>query len=96
MAGAQVVIDLANSPSFEDEPVLEFFENLSAANLLPAEAAAGVRHHAALSIVGTDQAPDNGRGSRGLQATARIDTKEVRSQKSDRLQSPVSDNRNSR
>jgi uncharacterized protein YbjT (DUF2867 family) len=95
LAGAQVVIDLANSPSFEDEPVLEFFET-SGRNLLPAEAAAGVRHHVALSIVGTDQAPDNGRGSRGLQATAQIDTKEVRSQKSDGLQSPVSDNRNSR
>ncbi|ACL62374.1 SDR family oxidoreductase [Methylobacterium nodulans] len=59
MAGAQVVIDLANSPSFEDKAVLEFFET-SSRNLLAAEAAAGVRHHVALSIVGTDRMPDNG------------------------------------
>ena len=59
MAGAQVVIDLANSPSFEDKVVLEFFET-SGRNLLAAEAAAGVRHHIALSIVGTDRTPDNG------------------------------------
>jgi len=59
VAGAQVVIDLANSPSFEDEAVLEFFET-SGRNLLPAETAAGVRHHVALSIVGTDRMPDNG------------------------------------
>jgi uncharacterized protein YbjT (DUF2867 family) len=59
MAGTQVVIDLANSPSFEDRAVLEFFET-SGRNLLAAEAAAGVRHHVALSIVGTDRAPDNG------------------------------------
>src|SRR4029453_3273613 len=59
MAGAQVVIDLTNSPSFEDGAVLEFFET-SGRNLLPAEAAAGVRHHVALSIVGTDRSPDNG------------------------------------
>ncbi|HJZ16597.1 MAG TPA: cupin domain-containing protein, partial [Stellaceae bacterium] len=59
VAGAQVVIDLANSPSFEDKAVLEFFET-SGRNLLAAEAASGVRHHVALSIVGTDRAPDNG------------------------------------
>ncbi len=58
MAGAQVVIDLTNSPSFEDRAVLEFFE-ASGRNLFPAEAAAGVRHHVALSIVGIDQT-DNG------------------------------------
>jgi uncharacterized protein YbjT (DUF2867 family) len=58
MAGAQVVIDLANSPSFEDKAVLEFFET-SGRNLFAAEAAAGVRHHVALSIVGTDRS-DNG------------------------------------
>ena len=58
VAGAQVVIDLANSPSFEDKAVLEFFET-SGRNLLPAEAAAGVRHHVALSIVGIDRS-DNG------------------------------------
>src|SRR6516165_7352672 len=56
VAGAQVVIDLANSPSFEDKAVLEFFE-ASGRNLLPAEAAAGVQHHVALSIVGTDRMP---------------------------------------
>ena len=54
MAGAQVAIDLANSPSFEDKAVLEFFET-SGRNLLAAEAAAGVRHHVALSIVGIDR-----------------------------------------
>jgi len=59
MAGTQVVIDLANSPSFEDKAVLEFFET-SGRNLLAAEAAAGVRHHIALSVVGTDRTSDNG------------------------------------
>ena len=59
MAGTQVVIDLANSPSFEDKAVLEFFQT-SGRNLLAAEAAAGVRHHVALSIVGIDRTPDNG------------------------------------
>src|SRR5215813_14269112 len=58
VAGAQVVIDLANSPSFEDKAVLEFFET-AGRNLLAAEGAAGVRHHVALSIVGTDRS-DNG------------------------------------
>jgi uncharacterized protein YbjT (DUF2867 family) len=59
MANAAVVIDLANSPSFENKAVLEFFE-ASSRNLLAAEATAGVRHHVALSIVGTDRTPDNG------------------------------------
>src|SRR4051795_12318002 len=59
VAGAQVVIDLANSPSFENKAVLDFFE-ASGRNLLAAEAAAGVAHHIALSIVGTDRTPDNG------------------------------------
>src|SRR5262244_124540 len=59
MAGTQVVIDLANSPSWEDQAVLEFFET-SGRHLLAAEAAAGVRHHVAVSIVGTDRMPDNG------------------------------------
>ena len=58
MAGVQVVIDLANSPSFEDKAVLEFFQ-ASGRNLHAAEAAAGVGHHVALSIVGTDRS-DNG------------------------------------
>jgi uncharacterized protein YbjT (DUF2867 family) len=59
MRRAQVVIDLSNSPSFEDDAVLAFFET-SGRNLFPAEAAAGVRHHVALSIVGTDRTPENG------------------------------------
>src|SRR5215470_7714680 len=59
MAGTQVVIDLANSPSFEDKAVLKFFET-SGRNLLAAEAAARVGHHVALSIVGTDRTPENG------------------------------------
>ena len=58
MAGAQVVIDLANSPSFEDKAVLEFFQT-SGHNLLAAEVTAGVWHHVALSIVGIDRS-DNG------------------------------------
>ena len=58
MAGAQVVIDLANSPSFEDKAVLEFFET-SGRNLAAAETATGVRHHVVLSIVATDRT-DNG------------------------------------
>jgi uncharacterized protein YbjT (DUF2867 family) len=58
IAGARVVIDLANSPSFEDKAVLEFFAT-SGRNVLAAEAAAGVRHHVALSIVGIDRS-DNG------------------------------------
>jgi uncharacterized protein YbjT (DUF2867 family) len=59
MAGTQVVIDLANAPSWEDQAVLEFFET-SGRNVHAAEAAAGVRHHVAVSIVGTDRMPDNG------------------------------------
>ena len=59
MAGAQVVIDLANAPSWEPQAVLEFFQ-ASSRNLLAAEAEAGVRHHVALSIAGTDRMPDNG------------------------------------
>ncbi|MER9999079.1 SDR family oxidoreductase [Mesorhizobium sp. M0051] len=54
LAGAQVVVDLANSPSFEEKAALEFFA-ASGRNLLAAEAAAGVRHHVALSVVGTDR-----------------------------------------
>ena len=54
LAGAAVVFDVANSPSFEDKAALAFFET-SGRNLLAAEAAAGVRHHIALSVVGTDR-----------------------------------------
>jgi uncharacterized protein YbjT (DUF2867 family) len=59
LAGAQVVVDLANSPSFEDADVLKFFET-AGRNLLAAEAAADVRHHLALSVVGSDRLPDSG------------------------------------
>lgn len=54
LAGAQVVVDVANAPSWEDQAVLEFFEK-SGRNLLAAEAAAGVGHHVALSVVGTER-----------------------------------------
>jgi uncharacterized protein YbjT (DUF2867 family) len=54
LAGAQVVVDVANAPSWEDQAVLEFFET-SGRNLLAAEAVAGVGHHVALSVVGTDR-----------------------------------------
>lgn len=54
LAGAQVVVDLANSPSFEEKAAIEFFE-ASGRNLFAAEAIAGVRHHVALSVVGTDR-----------------------------------------
>jgi len=56
MAGAQVVIDVSNAPSFDAKAVMEFFE-ASGRNLLAAEASAGVRHHVVLSIVGTDRVP---------------------------------------
>lgn len=59
LKGADVVIDVTNSPSFEDKAVLEFFEK-STKNLLKAEKEAGVNHHIALSVVGTDQLLDNG------------------------------------
>ena len=59
LAGADIVVDVANSPSFEDKAVLEFFEK-SGRNLLAAEAAAGVGHHVALSVVGTDRVPESG------------------------------------
>src|ERR1043165_9446273 len=54
LVGAKVVVDVANAPSWEDKAVLEFFET-SSRNLLAAEAAAGVGHHVALSVVGTDR-----------------------------------------
>jgi uncharacterized protein YbjT (DUF2867 family)/quercetin dioxygenase-like cupin family protein len=62
LKGAQVVIDVANSPSFEDKPALEFFET-SGRNLLGAERTAGVKHHVALSVVGTDRLTGSGLGS---------------------------------
>ncbi|MFF0870027.1 SDR family oxidoreductase [Nonomuraea sp. NPDC003560] len=59
LEGARVVVDVSNSPSFERSAVLEFFET-STRNLLAAGAAAGVGHHVALSVVGTERMPDNG------------------------------------
>ncbi|MFI7424016.1 SDR family oxidoreductase [Nonomuraea sp. NPDC049684] len=59
LEGARVVVDVSNSPSFEPSAVLEFFET-STRNLLAAGAAAGVGHHVALSVVGTERMPDNG------------------------------------
>jgi uncharacterized protein YbjT (DUF2867 family) len=59
LEGAQVVVDVSNSPSFEDEAVLAFFET-STRNILEAEAAAGVGHHVALSVVGTDRLSESG------------------------------------
>jgi uncharacterized protein YbjT (DUF2867 family) len=59
LADAQVLVDVVNSPSFEDEPVLKFF-TASAANLTAAARAAGVGHYVALSIVGVDGLPDSG------------------------------------
>ncbi|HZE32321.1 MAG TPA: SDR family oxidoreductase, partial [Actinoallomurus sp.] len=59
LAGASVVVDVSNSPSFEDGPVLEFFET-STRNLLAAEVAAGVGHHVALSVVGTQKLAGHG------------------------------------
>jgi uncharacterized protein YbjT (DUF2867 family) len=59
LSDAEVVVDVANSPSFEDKAVLEFFET-SGRNLLAAEAAAGVRHHVALSVVGTERLLESG------------------------------------
>jgi uncharacterized protein YbjT (DUF2867 family) len=59
LAGANVVVDLANSPSFEDAAVLEFFEK-AGHHLAAAERAAGVQHHVALSVVGTDRLAQSG------------------------------------
>jgi uncharacterized protein YbjT (DUF2867 family) len=59
MKGADAVVDVTNSPSWEDAAVMNFFQT-STKNLLRAEAAAGVRHHVALSVVGADRMPDSG------------------------------------
>ncbi|MET0654122.1 MAG: SDR family oxidoreductase [Pseudoxanthomonas sp.] len=59
MDGTQVVVDVANAPAWDDQAVLDFFQT-SGRNVLAAEAAAGVGHHVALSIVGSDRNPDNG------------------------------------
>jgi uncharacterized protein YbjT (DUF2867 family)/quercetin dioxygenase-like cupin family protein len=62
LAGARVVVDVANSPSFEDNPAMDFFEK-SGRNLLAAEKTASVKHHVALSVVGTDRLTGSGPGS---------------------------------
>jgi uncharacterized protein YbjT (DUF2867 family) len=59
LAGAEVVVDVTNSPSFEDEAVMNFFKS-STRNLLAAELTAGVRHHVALSVVGSERVPESG------------------------------------
>lgn len=59
LQGAEVVVDVANSPSFEDSAVMAFFET-SGRNLIAAEAAAGVKHHIALSVVGTERLQESG------------------------------------
>ena len=59
LEGAEVVVDVTNSPSFEDEAVMQFFET-STRNILDAEEAAGVRHHVALSVVGTERLAESG------------------------------------
>jgi uncharacterized protein YbjT (DUF2867 family) len=59
LQGASVVVDVSNSPSFEDDAVLKFFET-STRNLLTAEQAAGVEHHVALSVVGSERLPNSG------------------------------------
>ncbi len=59
LTGASVVVDVSNSPSFEDNAVMAFFQT-STRNLLAAEVETGVRHHVALSVVGTDRLPDSG------------------------------------
>jgi len=59
LKGASVVVDVSNSPSFADEAVMEFFKT-STGNLLKYEAAAGVGHHVALSVVGSERLPDSG------------------------------------
>ena len=59
VAGAEVVVDVSNSPSFEDQAAMDFFQT-AGRNIAAAEAAAGVRHHVALSVVGTDRLQDSG------------------------------------
>ena len=59
LAGAQVVVDVANSPSFEDQAAMDFFQT-AGKNLTAAEVAAGIKHHVALSVVGTERLQDSG------------------------------------
>ena len=75
LKGADVVVDVANSPSFEDKAVMQFFET-SGRNLLAAEVKAGVKHHIALSVVGTDRLQESGY-FRAKQAQENLITKSV-------------------
>jgi uncharacterized protein YbjT (DUF2867 family) len=59
LEGAEVVVDVANAPAWEDAAVMDFFQT-SSRNILAAETAAGVKHHVALSIVGADRLPESG------------------------------------
>src|SRR4030095_3254648 len=59
LAGAQVVVDVANSPSFESQAAMDFFQT-AGQNLIAADAAAGIKHHVALSVVGTERLQDSG------------------------------------
>lgn len=59
VAGADLVVDVTNSPSFEDNAVMNFFQT-SGRNIIAAEVAAGVKHHVALSVVGTERLQNNG------------------------------------
>ena len=59
LAGAQVVVDVANSPSFEDQAAMDFFQT-AGKNLTAAEVTAGIKHHVALSVVGTERLQDSG------------------------------------
>lgn len=59
LAGAEVVVDVANSPSFDDQAAMDFFQT-SGKNLTAAEVVAGIKHHVALSVVGTDRLQDSG------------------------------------
>src|SRR3977135_1753372 len=59
LAGAQIVVDVANSPSFEDQAAMDFFQT-AGKNLTAAEVAAGIKHHVALSVVGTERLQDSG------------------------------------
>lgn len=76
LAGAQAVIDVSNSPSFEDEAAMSFFKT-AGANLLDAEQAAGVRHHVALSVVGTERLQASGYFRAKLAQEALIETSPV-------------------
>src|SRR5580765_4495278 len=59
LAGAQVVVDLANSPSFEDQAAMDFFQT-AGKNITAAEVTAGIKHHVALSVVGTERLQGSG------------------------------------